>query len=127
LLIERRNDVPVEPRLAQQPTYVYDARTSRRGHAMNKMFFSLRDGEGRAAFAADEAACCAAFGLSTKQTQAVVDRDWNAMLDLGGNIFYMFKLATLDRRSIQYLGGVFSGVSEQEFVQMMNAGGRSDG
>ena len=65
---------------------------------------------------ADEAAYCDAFGLTPEQKKAVLDRDWQAMIDLGGSIFYVYKLAMMDGRSMQYLGGVFTGMTEEEFV-----------
>jgi protocatechuate 4,5-dioxygenase alpha chain len=49
------------------------------------------------------------------------------MLELGGSIFYVFKLAVLDNRSMQYLGGVFTGMSAEDFTEAMKAGGRSFG
>jgi protocatechuate 4,5-dioxygenase alpha chain len=107
-------------------TYVFDGPTSRRGYPMNKLFMSLRDATAREEFRADEAAYCARFGLSGEQTRAVLDRDWQAMLDLGGSIFYIYKLAMMDGRSMQYLGGVFTGMSEAEFKAAMLAGGRTD-
>jgi hypothetical protein len=48
------------------------------------------------------------------------------MLDLGGNIFYIFKLAMVDQKSMQYLGGVFTGMTEEDFAAMIRASGRSD-
>jgi protocatechuate 4,5-dioxygenase alpha chain len=108
------------------PTYVFDGPTSRRGHAMNKLFMSLRDPQAREAFLADEAGYCARFGLSAEHTQAVLARDWQAMLDLGGSIFYVYKLAMMDGLSMQYLGGVFTGMSEADFKAAMLAGGRTD-
>lgn len=108
-------------------TYVFDGAMSRRGYRMNKLFMTLRDAPAREAFLADEAAYCDRFGLSAEQKQAVLDRDWQAMLDLGGSIFYVYKLAMMDGRSMQYLGGVFTGMSEDEFVAAMRAGGRTDG
>ena len=105
-------------------TPVFDGQTSRRGFRMNKMFMSLRSAEARERFLADEAAYCREFGLTAEQQQAVLDRDWQAMIDLGGSIFYVYKLAMMDGRSMQYLGGVFSGMTEEEFVAAMRAGGR---
>jgi protocatechuate 4,5-dioxygenase, alpha chain len=107
-------------------TYVFDGPTSRRGYSMNKLFMSLRDETARTEFLGHEAAYCARFGLSEEQTKAILDRDWRAMLDLGGSIFYIYKLAMLDGLSIQYLGGVFSGMSEADFNAAMLAGGRRD-
>jgi protocatechuate 4,5-dioxygenase alpha chain len=87
---------------------------------------SLRDGPARERFLADEAAYCDEFGLTPAQKQAVVERDWQAMLDLGGSIFYVYKLAMMDGKSMQYLGGVFTGMTEEEFVAALRAGGRTD-
>jgi protocatechuate 4,5-dioxygenase, alpha chain len=108
-------------------TPVFDGYTSRRGLRMNKLFMSLRDAAARERFLADEAAYCDSFGLAAEQKQAVLDRDWQAMIDLGGSIFYVYKLAMMDGRSMQYLGGVFSGMTEEDFVAAMRAGGRRDG
>lgn len=108
-------------------TYVFDGQTSRRGYPMNKMFMSLRTATDRERFLADEQAYCTEFGLTPGQQTAVADRDWNAMLDLGGSIFYVYKLAMLDGRSMQYLGGVFTGMTEDEFVAALRSGGRING
>ncbi|MET8979373.1 protocatechuate 3,4-dioxygenase [Streptomyces sp. NPDC004539] len=116
-----------DPNRLQPPwTYVFDGPASRRGHQMNRLFMSLREVTAREEFTGDEAAYCARFGLSADQTRAVLGRDWQAMLDLGGSIFYVYKLALLDGRSMQYLGGVFTGTSETEFKAAMAAGGRTD-
>lgn len=108
-------------------TYVFDVAHARRGRALNRMCASLRTQANRDAFLADEAAYVGRFGLSSDQERAVLERDWTAMLELGGSIFYTFKLAQVDKRSMQYLGGVFSGMSETEFATAMRAGGRSFG
>ena len=108
-------------------TYVFDGAASRLGYRMNKMFMSLRDAAAREEFLADEGGYCDRFGLAEEQKKAVLDRDWQAMLDLGGSIFYVYKLAMMDGLSMQYLGGVFTGMSEEEFVAAMRAGGRRDG
>jgi protocatechuate 4,5-dioxygenase alpha chain len=108
-------------------TPVFDGQTSRRGFRMNKLFMSLRYAESRERFLADEGAYCDGFGLTPAQRTAVLERDWQAMIDLGGSIFYVYKLAMMDGRSMQYLGGVFTGMTEEEFVAAMRAGGRTDG
>ncbi len=113
-------------RLNLPGTPVFDGESSRRGFRMNKLFMSLRTEQNRARFLADEAAYCDEFRLSPEQKQAVLDRDWQAMIDLGGSIFYVYKLAMMDGRSMQYLGGVFTGMTEEEFVAALRAGGRTD-
>jgi protocatechuate 4,5-dioxygenase, alpha chain len=117
--VTERADVPGTP--------IFDGETSRRGFRMNKLFMSLRTEANRARFLADEAAYCQEFGLTAEQQRAVLDRDWQAMIDLGGSIFYVYKLAMMDGRSMQYLGGVFTGMGEADFLAAMRAGGRRDG
>jgi len=105
-------------------TPIFDGETSRRGFRMNKLFMSLRTEVNRERFLADEAAYCGEFGLTDDQQRAVLERDWQAMIDLGGSIFYVYKLAMMDGRSMQYLGGVFTGMGEADFLAAMRAGGR---
>ena len=107
-------------------TPVFDGRASRRGLRMNQLFMSLRTAANRERFTADEKAYCAQFGLTPEQQRAVLDRDWQTMVDLGGSIFYIYKLAMMDGKSMQYLGGVFSGMTEDEFRAALLAGGRTD-
>ena len=114
-----RRDLPGTP--------IFDGDSSRRGLRMNKLFMSLRDAANRERFLADEAAYCQEYGLTADQQKAVLDRDWQAMIDLGGSIFYVYKLAMMDGRSMQYLGGVFTGMGEDDFLAAMRAGGRRDG
>ena len=108
-------------------TPIFDGDSSRRGLRMNKLFMSLRDAGNRERFLADEAAYCREFGVTAEQEKAVLERDWQAMIDLGGSIFYVYKLAMMDGRSMQYLGGVFTGMGEDDFSAAMRAGGRRDG
>jgi protocatechuate 4,5-dioxygenase alpha chain len=114
-------------RLDLPGTPIFDGDTSRRGLRMNKLFMSLREAANRERFLADETAYCRKFGLAAEQEKAVLDRDWQAMIDLGGSIFYVYKLAMMDGRSMQYLGGVFTGMGEDDFLAAMRAGGRRDG
>ena len=113
---------PDRPDLPGTP--IFDGETSRRGFRMNKLFMSLRTAENRERFVSDEAGYCREFGLGPEQEKAVLDRDWQAMIDLGGSIFYVYKLAMMDGRSMQYLGGVFTGMGEEDFLAAMRAGGR---
>ncbi len=114
-----RRDLPGTP--------IFDGDSSRRGLRMNKLFMSLRDAGNRERFLAHEGRYCQEFGLTAEQEKAVLDRDWQAMIDLGGSIFYVYKLAMMDGRSMQYLGGVFTGMGEEDFLAAMRAGGRRDG
>jgi len=108
-------------------TYLFGLEDSRRGYPLNKLCASLVTAEARERFLADEAAYCDQFALSPEQRAAILDRDWVAMLDLGGSIFYVFKLAQVDKKSMQYLGGVFTGMTTEEFTAALRAGGRKLG
>lgn len=105
-------------------TYVFDARHSQRGYELNMFCKSLDEPANRASFAEDEAAYLERFRLTAEQKEAILQRQWLRMLQLGGNIYYTFKLAIFDGRSMQYVGGQMSGMTEEEFRQMMLDGGR---
>ena len=105
-------------------TYVFDGRRSQQGYHLNMFCMSLNAESNRERFRADEAAYLDGFELSTAQRHAVLERDWLGLLQLGGNIYYTFKLAIFDGLSMQDVGGAMSGVSGQEFSQMMIDGGR---
>ncbi|WP_222851075.1 protocatechuate 4,5-dioxygenase subunit alpha [Phytoactinopolyspora mesophila] len=121
------NERRTESRTKARDDYLLDIEHARRGYALNRMCGSLMHAENRSRFSADEAAYCDEFGLSPEQKHAVLERDWTAMMDLGGSIFYTFKLAMLDKKSMQYLGGVFTGMSTEEFIEAMQSGGRKFG
>jgi len=108
-------------------TYLFGIKDSRQGFSLNKLCASLTLIENRDRFLADEAAYCDQFALSGDQRTAVLDRDWRAMLDFGGSIFYIYKLAMVDGKSMQYLGGVFTDMTTDEFIAALNAGGRHFG
>tara|TARA_B110000003_G_scaffold70023_1_gene71401 strand:- start:407 stop:796 length:390 start_codon:yes stop_codon:yes gene_type:complete len=105
-------------------TYVFDPHHSMQGYQLNMFCMSLNNPDNRDKFRQDEVAYLDGFPLTPEQRQAVLTRDWLGLLQLGGNIYYTFKLAIFDRRSMQYVGGAMSGVTEQEFTDMMITGGR---
>ena len=106
-------------------TYVFDGEHSRKGYRLNMFCMSLNKAANRELFARDEAAYLDGCELTPEQKQAVLDRDYLELLKLGGNIYYTFKLAIFDGRSMQYVGGQMSGMSEDAFREMMVSGGRS--
>ena len=106
-------------------TFVFDGHHSRMGYALNMFCMSLNNADNRDAFRADEAAYLDRFKLSAEQRKAVLERQWLRLLELGGNIYYTYKLAACDGLSFQQLAAAQTGVTEQEYVAMMLAGGRS--
>src|SRR5215475_7715223 len=105
-------------------TYVFDGRRGRRGYPLNQFLMSLNDAANRAAFRADEAAYLDRFPLDPGQRRAVVDRDWIGLLEVGGNLYYTYKLAACDGMSFQDLAGAQTGMTADEYAAMMRAGGR---
>ncbi|MCA8867788.1 MAG: protocatechuate 4,5-dioxygenase subunit alpha [Rhodobacteraceae bacterium] len=106
-------------------TFVFDADRSREGYHLNMFCISLRLAENRAAFQADEAGYLTRFPMTKAQRQSVLDRDWNEMLRLGGNIYYTSKLAANDGVTFQELAARMTGASSEDYRAMMLAGGRS--
>lgn len=106
-------------------TWVFDAQRARKGYHLNNFFMSLMKADNRKAFLADESGYLQQFPMSEAQRQAVLARDWNTMLELGGVVYCLAKLAFTDQHSYQFMAAEMTGMSEQEYVNMMLAGGRS--
>ena len=105
-------------------TYVFDADRSRLGYHLNMFCISLRIEKNRQAMKADPEAYLAGYPMSEEQKQAVRDRDWNGLLELGGNIYYTSKLAAFDGLTFQDLAAKMTGLSRDEYRDMMLHGGR---
>jgi len=105
-------------------TYLFDKDRSRQGYHVNMFCMSLMKKENRDAFRADESAYLDRFPMTPEQKQAVLDRDWLEMIKLGANIYYTSKLGATDGKSFQYLAGAMSGLTQDEYRDMMIAGGR---
>jgi len=104
-------------------TYVFDGRRSRMGYQLNKMCMSLNSADNRKELAADEDAYCDKYKLTPEQKEAVLRRDWLRMLQLGGNIYYIFKLASLTGDTMQHAGAQQTGMTVEEFRAMLLAAG----
>ena len=105
-------------------TYVFDGRRARHGYPLNAMCMSLNDPANREAFRADPESYMQRWGLSPEQRAAVHARDWLTMLELGGNIYFTLKIASLDGMTTQDVGAAMTGVDADAFRQMMREGGR---
>jgi protocatechuate 4,5-dioxygenase alpha chain len=86
---------------------------------------SLMKDENRKAFKANEAQYLNRFQLTPEQREAILARNYNRMLELGGNIYFTAKLGAADGHSFQHLAAVMTGSSQQDYAAMMLAGGRS--
>jgi len=106
-------------------TFVFDAERSRQGYGINMFCMSLMQAPNRAAFKANEAEYLKKFKLTPEQTQAILKRDYNRMLELGGNIYFTAKLGATDGHSFQHLAAVMTGNTQDAYAKMMLGGGRS--
>jgi len=106
-------------------TTVFDGERSRQGFHLNMFCMSLMNAQSRAAFKANEAEYLQRFALTDEQRAAVLQRDWNGMIALGGNIYFMAKLIFSDGKSVQYVAAQMAGMSQEAYAQMMLNGGRS--
>ena len=108
-------------------TQVFDARRSRAGYWLNMFCMSLMKDENRKAFKADETKYLdERFPLlAPEQREAILKRQWNRMLELGGNIYYTSKLGATDGLSFQNLAALMTGSTQEQYAAMMLAGGRS--
>ncbi len=106
-------------------TFVFDQERSRQGYGINMFCMSLMKDENRKAFKADEAAYLKKFKLTPEQTEAILRRDYNRMLELGGNIYFTAKLGATDGHSFQHLAAVMTGSTQEDYAKMMLEGGRS--
>lgn len=98
---------------------LFDGDLATRGYALNAMCFSFNEKANREAFLADEEAYCARFNLTPQQRKAVANRDVLAMLDAGGNVYYLAKLAGIFGLGVQDLGALQTGMSVDEFKAML--------
>jgi protocatechuate 4,5-dioxygenase alpha chain len=105
-------------------TVVFDATQSRLGYHLNMFCMSLMKAENRAAFKAGERAYLQKFPMTDDQREAVIARDYNRMIALGGNIYFLAKIGATDGFSFQNLASKMTGVPEEEYKAMMVAGGR---
>ena len=100
-------------------SYIFDGRVAAEGYDLNKMCMSFNDVVNREEFTRDEEGYCKKYGLSDAQIKAVTSHDWLRLLQLGGNIYFLAKLATFCGENMQTIGSQMRGVSVEKFKQML--------
>jgi protocatechuate 4,5-dioxygenase alpha chain len=103
----------------------YTAKRARQGYWMNQFAMSLMKADNRERWKADEKAYLADWPITEEQRQSILDRDYNRMLDLGGNIYFLAKIFSTDGLSFVQAVSTMTGMSVDEYQAMMIAGGRS--
>ena len=105
-------------------TTIFDADQSRMGYWLNQFAMSLMKAENRERFKKDERAYLDEWAMTEEQKQAVLARDMNRMIQLGGNIYFLAKIGATDGKSFQQMAGSMTGMSEEAYRDMMINGGR---
>lgn len=106
-------------------TRVYTASRARQGYHLNQFAMSLMKAENRERFHADERAYLDEWPMTEDQKHGVLDRDYNRLLDLGGNIYFLAKVFASDGLSFVQAVSTMTGMSVEDYQQMMLNGGRS--
>jgi len=105
-------------------TFVFDADRGREGYHLNQFCISLRLQKNRDVFNENEEKYLDKYPMTPEQRDAVLKRDWNLLLELGGNIYYTSKLAANDGINFQNLAGIMTGMGREAYRKMMVEGGR---
>ncbi len=106
-------------------TTIFDADQARKGYHLNQFCMSLMKAENRERFKANERAYLDEWPMSEEQKLAVMARDLNRCIELGGNIYFLAKIGATDGRSFQFMAASMTGMTQEEYAQMMLKGGRS--
>jgi len=108
-------------------TFVFDADRSRRGYHLNMFCMSLMKATNREAFKANEEKYLDERfpELTPEQREAILRRQYNRMLELGGNIYFTAKLGATDGHSFQHMAAVMTGSTQEDYAKMMLLGGRN--
>jgi protocatechuate 4,5-dioxygenase alpha chain len=105
-------------------TFVFDADRSRKGYHLNMFCMSLMKAENRKAFKENEEKYLDGFPLTPEQREAILKRQYNRMLELGGNIYFTAKLGATDGHSFQHMAAVMTSSTQEDYAKMMLGGGR---
>jgi protocatechuate 4,5-dioxygenase, alpha chain len=116
---------PADPFEDIPGTTLFNQARARQGYYLNQFCMSLMKAPNRDRFRADEAAYLAEWPMTQEQRDAILKRDWQRMIHLGGNIYFLSKLFSTDGLSFQFVAASMTGMSQEEYAQMMLHGGRS--
>jgi protocatechuate 4,5-dioxygenase, alpha chain len=114
-----------KPYLDIPGTTIFDAEQARKGYWLNQFCVSLMKPENRERFRANERAYLDEWPMTEDQKQAVLARDLNRCIQLGGNIYFLARIGATDGKTYQQMAGSMTGMTEEEYREMMIKGGRS--
>ena len=105
-------------------TTIFDADMARRGFHLNQFCMSLMQAGNRERFKVDERAYLDEWPMTEEQRAAVLERDFNRMIEAGGNIYFLAKLFATDGQSFEQAAAAMTGMSRDDYRAMMISGGR---
>jgi protocatechuate 4,5-dioxygenase alpha chain len=105
-------------------TTIFDLDQARKGYHLNQFCMSLMKAENRERFKANEAAYLQDWPMTPEQRLGVIARDWNRLISLGGNIFFLSKIFSTDGKSVQQAVSTMTGMTQEQYAHMMSNGGR---
>ena len=114
-----------KPYLDVPGTTIFDTEQARKGSHLNQFCMSLMQATQRELFKADPRAYLDEWPMSEEQKLAVLARDLNRCIAAGGNIYFLAKIGATLGKSFQQMAGSMTGMTEDEYRQMMISGGRS--
>ncbi|MBT5137782.1 MAG: protocatechuate 4,5-dioxygenase subunit alpha [Acidimicrobiaceae bacterium] len=105
-------------------TTIFDADQSRAGYRLNQFCMSLMKAENRERFLADERGYLDEWAMTEAQTQGVIDRDLNALISLGGNIYMLVKIGASEGLTYLEIVSSMTDMNVDDYRDMMLSGGR---
>ena len=114
-----------KPYLNIPGTTIFDADQARKGYWLNQFCMSLMKAENRERFKVNELGYLEEWLMTEEQKKAVLARDLNLCIRLGGNIYFLAKIGATDGKSFQQMASSMTGMTEEEYRNMMVKGGRS--
>src|SRR5262249_56764518 len=106
-------------------TRVFTAQRAKKGYELNQFCMSLMKEANRERFKANERAYLDETKMSEEQKQAVLDRDYDKMIDLGGQIYFLAKIFATDGLSYRPAVSTMTGMPLEEYQPMRISGGRA--
>jgi protocatechuate 4,5-dioxygenase alpha chain len=106
-------------------TTIFDAEQARKGYHLNQFCMSLMKRENRERFKSNERTYLDEWPMTEEQKLAVLARDLNRCIELGGNIYFLAKIGATDGKSFQYMAASMTGMTQEEYARMMLQGGRA--
>ncbi|MFC7703691.1 hypothetical protein ACFQXB_05740 [Plastorhodobacter daqingensis] len=110
------NSIPLT--LDPPGTYLYTGEMASRGFRLTRFGLSLRNPDNRARFLQDEAAYMAAAGLSEQEMTLVRDRDWTGLIQAGGHLQAMLKVAATVGQNLWHIGAHNAGLTAEEMMRI---------